>query len=137
MPVTKKHAAEKPALSARDRAQKCAELAYDKKAFDIRALDISKVSSIADYLVIVSGNSDKQNQAIADAIRIGLKKFGKVIDIDAGTDGRWIVMDYGDVIVHIFHDQLRRYYNLDELWSMAPQLELPEKISSARKEDDF
>lgn len=136
MPV-KKTAAEKPVLSSRERAQKCAELAYDKKAFDIRALDISKVSSIADYLVIISGNSDKQNQAIADGIRTGLKKYGKVHDIEGESEGKWIVMDYGDVIVHIFSDQLRHYYKLDELWHMAPELDLPEEIRNARKEDDF
>ncbi|MBI2354305.1 MAG: ribosome silencing factor [Deltaproteobacteria bacterium] len=137
MPATKTKAAEKQTLTATERALKCAELAYDKKAFDIRALDISRVSSIADYLVIISGNSDKQNQAIADGIRSGLKKYGKVHDIEGESEGKWIVMDYGDVIVHIFSDQLRHYYKLDELWQMAPQLELPEAISRARKQDDF
>lgn len=136
MPVTRK-TAEKSTLTAEERARRCAELAFDKKAFDIRALDISRVSSIADYLVIISGGSDKQNQAIADNIRTGLKKFGKVQDIEGVSEGKWIVMDYGDVLVHIFHDQLRRYYDLDGLWGMAPELELPEPIRSARKESDF
>jgi ribosome-associated protein len=108
-----------------------------KKAFDIRALDIARVSSIADYLVIISGNSDKQNQAIADSIRTGLKKFGKVQNIEGESEGKWIVMDYGDVIVHVFSDQLRHYYKLDELWHLAPELELPEQIRNARREDDF
>jgi ribosome-associated protein len=137
MPVNETTAAEKPVLSSQERALRCAELAYEKKAFDIRALDIAKVSSIADYLVIISGNSDKQNQAIADGIRTGLKKYGKVQDIEGETEGKWIVMDYGDVIVHVFSDQLRHYYKLDELWHMAPELDLPEEIRSARKEDDF
>jgi ribosome-associated protein len=128
---------EKLSLSSPERALKCAELAFDKKAYNIRALDISKVSSIADYLVIISGSSDKQNQAIADSIRTGLKKFGKVNDIEGASEGKWIVMDYGDVLVHIFHDELRRYYDLDGLWSMAPQLVLPKAISEARKESDF
>ena len=137
MPVTRTKAAEKPTLTARERARRCAELAFDKKAFDIRALDISRVSSIADYLVIISGASDKQNQAIADSIRTGLKKYGKVQDIEGASEGKWIVMDYGDVLVHIFHDPLRRYYDLDGLWGMAPELELPEEIRKARKADDF
>lgn len=137
MPVKKTQAAEKPTLTATERALKCAELAYDKKAFDIHALDISKVSSIADYLVIISGASDKQNQAIADGIRTGLKKYGKVRDIEGESEGKWIVMDYGDVLVHIFHDTLRRYYDLDGLWSKAPDLELPKEIREARKESDF
>ena len=139
MPVKKKTTAEPEltALSSSERALKCAELAFDKKAYDIRALDISKISSIADYLVIISGSSDRQNQAISDNIRIGLKKYGKVNDIEGATEGKWIVMDYGDVLVHIFHDEMRRRYDLDGLWSMAPQLELPKSIREARKESDF
>jgi ribosome-associated protein len=137
MPVKKTTAEEKPVLSSQERALKCAELAFDKKAFDIRALYIAKVSSIADYLVIISGNSDKQNQAIAEGIRTGLKKYGKVQGIEGESEGKWIVIDYGDVIVHVFSDQLRHYYKLDELWRMAPELELPEQIKSARREDDF
>lgn len=137
MTVKKTKIVEKTTLTASERALKCAELAFDKKAFDIRVRDISRVSSIADYMVIISGASDKQNQAIADNIRTGLKKFGKVNNIEGATDGKWIVMDYGDVLVHIFHDQLRRYYDLDGLWGMAPELELSAEIRAAHKETDF
>jgi ribosome-associated protein len=139
MSVKKKtaEAPEKLTLTSEERALRCAELAYDKKAYDIRALDISRVSSIADVLVIISGSSDRQNQAIADNIRTGLKKYGKINDIEGATEGKWIVMDYGDVLVHIFQNDLRRYYDLDGLWNMAPLLELPKAISEARKESDF
>jgi ribosome-associated protein len=139
MPVKKtKTSEEEPVtLSSPERALKCAELAFDKKAYDIRVLDISRVSSIADYLVIISGSSDRQNQAIADNIRTSLKKFGKVNDIEGASEGKWIVMDYGDVLVHIFHDEMRRRYDLDGLWSMAPLLELPKAIREAHKESDF
>ena len=137
MPVIKTKTVEKTILAANERALKCAELAFEKKAFDIRVRDISRVSSIADYMVIISGASDKQNQAIADSIRTGLKKFGKVHHVEGATDGKWIVLDYGDVLVHIFHDQLRRYYDLDGLWGMAPELELSEEIRAARKDTDF
>ena len=139
MPVKKKTAAapEKLTLTSEERALRCAELAFDKKAYDIRALDISRVSSIADFLVIISGSSDRQNQAIADNIRSGLKKYGKINDIEGASEGKWIVMDYGDVLVHIFQHDLRRYYDLDGLWNMAPLLELPKAISEARKESDF
>jgi ribosome-associated protein len=139
MPVKKTKTAEpeRATLTSPERALKCAELAFDKKAYDIRVLDISKVSSIADYLVIISGSSDRQNQAISDNIRIGLKKFGKVNDIEGATEGKWIVMDYGDVLVHIFHDEMRRRYDLDGLWSQAPLLELPKAIREAHKESDF
>ncbi|OGU17603.1 MAG: ribosome silencing factor [Geobacteraceae bacterium GWC2_53_11] len=137
MPVKKDKTVEKTTLTAAERALKCAELAYDKKAYDICVRDISKISSIADYMVIISGSSDRQNIAISDNIRTGLKKFGKVIDIEGAKDGKWIVMDYGDVLVHIFHDQIRRYYDLDGLWGQAPELELPAEIKAARKESDF
>ena len=139
MPVKKKTTAapEKLTLTSEERALKCAELAFDKKAYDIRALDISRVSSIADFLVIISGSSDRQNQAIADNIRSGLKKYGKINNIEGAGEGVWIVMDYGDVLVHIFQNDLRRYYDLDGLWNMAPLLELPKAISEARKESDF
>ncbi len=137
MPIKKTTAAVKPSLTATERALKCAELAFDKKAFDIRAVDISKVSSIADYLVIISGGSDRQVQAITDSIRTGLKKYGKVNDIEGANEGKWVVMDYGDVLVHIFHDPLRHYYDLDGLWNMAPEMELPKEIREARKESDF
>ena len=137
MPVKKTKIIEKSVLTASERAMKCAELAFDKKAFDFRVRDISRISSIADYMVIISGASDKQNQAIADNIRTGLKKFGKINNIEGATDGKWIVMDYGDVLVHIFHDQLRRYYDLDGLWGMAPEMELSAEIKAARKDLDF
>ena len=129
--------AEKAVLSYQERAVRCAELACDKKAYDIRAIDISRVSSIADALVVISGNSEKQNQAICDNIRRGLKKFGKVNDIEGESDGKWIVIDYGDVLVHIFHDSLRRHYDLDGLWSSGTQIELPKDVREARKEDEF
>jgi len=137
MAIKKTTPAEKPTLTSRERAIRCAELAYDKKSYDIRVVDISKISTIADYLVIVSGSSDRQVQAIADSIRIGLKKYGKVNDIEGEGESKWIVMDYGDVLVHIFHDPLRSYYDLDGLWNAAPQVELAKEIREARKPSEY
>lgn len=118
----------KKVLDSEERAVKCAALALDKQALNVRILEIGKLSSIADYLVLASGRSDKQAQAIADSVRQGLKKFGKAIDIEGLAEGRWIVIDYGDVIVHVFQEDVRRYYNLDELWSQAPLVEVPEEL---------
>lgn len=115
----------KPVISSEERAVKSAALALDKKAFNVRILNIQGISTIADYLVIATGTSDKQVQAIADSVKSGLKKFGKAIDIEGAKEGKWIVIDYGDVIVHVFVEELRRYYNLDELWSTAPELAIP------------
>lgn len=113
-------------LTSRERALKCAECALDKKGVDVKILDIAKISSIADFLVLATGMSDKQVQAIADAVRKGLKKFGKALDIEGVREGKWVVIDYGDVLVHIFVDELRRYYDLDRLWGDAPLVDLPE-----------
>ena len=121
-------------LTALERAMKCAALALDKKALDVKVLEIGRLSSIADYLVLASGRSDKQTQAIADSIRQGLKKFGKALDIEGVKEGSWIVIDYGDVIVHIFQEEVRRYYSLDELWSAAPSVPVPDESQWEGKE---
>jgi ribosome-associated protein len=117
-------AAEKPTLTSLERALRCAELASDKKGYAIRVVDITGISTIADLLVIISGQSDKQNQAICDHIRRELKKFGKVQEIEGETEGKWIVMDYSDVLVHIFHEEQRRRYDLDGLWEKGIEVEL-------------
>ena len=113
-------------LTSLERAIKCAQFALDKKAVDVKVLEIAKISSIADYLVISTGMSDKQVQAIADSVKKGLKKFGKALDIEGVREGKWVVIDYGDVLVHIFVDELRRYYDLDRLWGDAPLIHIPE-----------
>jgi ribosome-associated protein len=115
----------KETLSAAERAIKCAAQALDKKAYDVKILEIGHLSSIADYLVLASGTADKHVQAIADSVKTGLKKYGKALDIEGVNEGKWVVIDYGDILVHIFHEEQRRHYNLDELWSQAPRLEIP------------
>jgi ribosome-associated protein len=112
-------------LSSRERAVKCAAFALEKKALDVKVLEIKKLSSIADYLVLASGRSDKQTQAIADSVKEGLKQYGKALNIEGMTEGRWVIIDYADIIVHVFQEEVRRYYNLDELWGNAPLLEIP------------
>ena len=112
-------------LNSQERAIKCAALALDKKALNVKVLEIKELSSIADYLVLATGRSDKQAQAIADSVKQGLKKFGKAIDVEGAKEGKWVVIDYGDVIVHVFVEELRHYYNLDELWGAARLQEIP------------
>lgn len=121
---------EKPTLTSLERAVRCAELAADKKGYDIRVVDITGISTIADLLVIISGQSDKQNQAICDHIRRELKKYGKVQEIEGETEGKWIVMDYSDVLVHIFHEEQRRRYDLDGLWEKGAEVELPAELQA-------
>jgi ribosome-associated protein len=115
----------KTKLTALERAIQCAALALDKKALDVKILEIQRISTIADYLVLATGSSDKQTQAIAESVRQGLKKFGKPLDIEGVKEGNWVIIDYGDVILHVFKEDMRRYYNLDDLWAAAPLVEIP------------
>ncbi|WP_224983720.1 ribosome silencing factor [Geomonas agri] len=121
-------------IPAVERAVKCAAFALDKKALDVKVLEIKKISSIADYLVLATGRSDRQVQAMADSVKQGLKPIDKAIDTEGYDEGRWVVVDFGDVIVHLFQEEVRKIYNLDELWSRAPQIEIPEEYLWEHKE---
>lgn len=90
----------------------------DKKGIDIRVMDISNLTTIADYFVIVSGNSSIQAQAIADGIDDKMSEHGfEEMARDGYQSGRWILLDYEDIIVHIFHKEDREYYKLERLWT--------------------
>lgn len=91
-----------------------------KQAKDIRVLDLRQVSSFADYFVICSGSNTKQNQAIADEIESRLKKLGEVPNsVEGYRNAEWILMDYGDYLIHVFSDKARAYYDLERLWRDA------------------
>ena len=124
----------KEVLTAQERAIKCAAFALDKKALDVKILEIKKISSIADYLVLASGRSDRQVQAIADSVKTELKPFDRPIDTEGMEEGRWVVLDYGDVIVHVFQEEVRRTYNLDDLWGRAPRVAIPDEFLWEHKE---
>ncbi len=101
-------------------ARAIVDLAEEKKASNIVLLDIRKVSIIADYFVICSGNSDRQVKAIARDIEDNLEKQDIRPHSKEGLDqGRWVLLDYGDVIVHVFAPFEREYYQLEKLWSNA------------------
>lgn len=112
-------------------AQLCAKNALDKKALDLRILHITELSSLADYLVIATGTSDRHVQAIAEAVRVELKQKhdSAPIAIEGLDDGRWVLIDYGDVMVHIFQEDVRKFYDLEGLWIEAPEIEVAEQIS--------
>lgn len=101
-------------------ARKVVEAASDKQAIDILLLDTRGVCSFADYFVICSGDSDRQIEAIRDEIGHTLKREGILPRHYEGTaDSGWLLIDFGDVIVHIFAPFEREYYQLDKLWSQA------------------
>jgi len=98
--------------------------ASDKKAKDIMMIDISSMTIIADCFVICSGGSAAQVKAISDNIEIELKKKGiSAQKVDGYTEARWIVLDYSDVLVHIFKDEDRMFYLLEQLWSNGKNTE--------------
>lgn len=96
------------------------EIASDRKAEDIVMLDISKVSIIADYFVICNGTSDRQVRAIAKEIDEQLGEAGiNPISVEGMSDAKWVLMDYGTVLVHIFDPGTREFYRLEQLWAGA------------------
>ena len=104
-------------------ATRIAELAADKKAIDIVTLDLRGVVGYADLFVICSGNTDRQTKAIHDGIHLGLKKEHGILPrrVEGLNEARWILMDYLDVIVHIFTPDARAFYRLEQLWGEAPR----------------
>lgn len=112
-----------------ERAQLCANHILDKKAFNVRILDVREISSLTDFLVLASGSSDRQVKAAAESVNLGLKKDydTRPIGIEGMNDGRWVLIDYGDVMVHVFHEPVRLFYDLDGLWCDAKEIPLPEE----------
>ena len=96
-----------------EKALRCAQSALDKKAYDLVILEVSAVTSVADYFVICTGRSDVQVQSLCRAI-------------EGFTHGQWVLIDFGDVVVHIFYETVRQFYNLEGLWAQARQRSLPE-----------
>jgi ribosome-associated protein len=97
------------------------EAADDKKAIDIVALNMKGISLVADYFVICHGNSDKQVQAIAREIKEKAHEHGiSMKRLEGFEQAKWVLVDLGDVVVHIFHRDERGYYNLERLWGDAP-----------------
>jgi ribosome-associated protein len=117
-------------LSAEEKAALMSRIATDRKALDIVVLDMRDASSITDYFLICSGGSERQVRAIADAIDEELGPLGLAsLGVEGYREGQWILMDYGDVIVHVFSQETREYYDLERLWANAPKIDLSGEIA--------
>ena len=116
-------------MQSKERALFCASQILDKKATNVRILDVRKLSSLTDFLVLASGSSDRQVQASAEAVHQGLKKQHETLPlgIEGMQEGRWVLIDYGDVMVHVFHEPVRQFYDLDGLWNDALEVAIPEE----------
>ncbi len=101
----------------------------NKKAEYIKVMDLRHLSTFTDYFVVCSGYSDRQVQAMADSIVIELKEDGfSPISVEGYREGRWIVVDYGDVVIHCFMDALREFYDLEQLWYDAKKVPIPQEL---------
>jgi ribosome-associated protein len=104
--------------------------ASDKKALNIKVLDLREIASFTEFFIIATGTNQRQVQAISDEINEQLKKqlSSRAIRIEGYSSGEWILLDYGDFIVHIFDKDARDFYDLERLWLDARKVEIPEDI---------
>lgn len=101
--------------------------AQSKKAEDVIALDIRMTSSFADVFVMCSGSNGRQNQAISDAIQAELKTAGlRPLGVEGYQNAVWILLDYGDFLVHVLARETRSFYDLERLWKNAPRISVPQ-----------
>ena len=108
--------------SIETRVRVAVNAALEKKAFDVDVLSVGELTSIADYFILASATNERQAAAISDSIVEELKeKLGvRPLLVEGTTPGRWILLDYGDFIAHIFIEDVRRFYGLERLWGDAP-----------------
>jgi ribosome-associated protein len=121
--------------SARLLATAVAVAALDKKAIGIEILDVTGKIDYADFIVIMTGRSDRHTQALAQGIEDALKKKGiRPIAVEGLQHGAWVLMDFGEVVVHVFQDESRRLYDLEGLWLDAARLPVPVSVTEAPRE---
>jgi len=113
-----------------DRVLTALRAASEKKALELVVLDLREVASFTDYFVITSGTNQRQVQAISDEVFERLKKAGTAAArVEGRQTAEWILLDYGDFVVHVFDDKARRFYDLERLWREAKRVEVPAEIA--------
>lgn len=115
-------------------AQIAAQAALDKKAEDVVILDVRGLTSYADYIVVASGGSDRQVMAIADNVDEKMRKAGtRAIGVEGYERGHWVLLDFADVVVHVFFEEARDFYDVEGLWADAPRVpvDMPEAPAAA------
>lgn len=106
--------------------------ASEKKAINSIVLDLREIASFTDYFLLMSGNNERQVQAISDGIVETLKKAGSpALRVEGYKTAEWILLDYGDFVVHVFDEKARKFYDLERLWRDAKQVELPAELAGA------
>lgn len=138
-PAAQPHA-EPAAEPLDDRVLTALHAASEKKAIEPVVLDLREIASFTDYFVIFSGANERQVQAISDAVYETLKKTGEpAVRVEGYKTAEWILLDYGDFVVHVFEQKARKFYDLERLWRESKRVELPAELtgegpSSLRKE---
>lgn len=113
-------------LTGKEILDSAVKILNNKKAEDTKAIDIAGVSIIADYFLITSGNSTAQVRALAEELEYKLSQQGvEPLRIEGLQTATWIILDYGSVVIHIFHRDTRQFYNLERLWADGREIELP------------
>jgi ribosome-associated protein len=113
------------ALSGRELAQIALDAALDKKAIEPVLLDVDELCSYTEYILVVSGRSDRQVDAIANAVSSQLKEVGRrALGVEGVRSGQWALLDFGDVVVHVFHHPARLRYDLESLWIDATRVDI-------------
>ena len=111
------------AVSAVNKAQRAARAALDKKALDLVVLDVQSLSSVTDFFLVCSGRSTTHVATIAEAIRDELKADGvRPLHVEGVAESGWVLLDFGDVLMHVFLEETRVYYALERLWGDAPSI---------------
>ncbi len=123
------HSLEDHAITAAELTTRAALSALSRKAEQLVILDVRELVSYAQYFIICHGRSSRQVAAIADAVRSDIKtEYGELpLGLEGLQAGRWVLVDYGDVVVHVFDEHQRIFYDLEALWVDAPRLPLPEE----------
>ena len=115
----------------RQLALAAAEVCDEKKAKDIVVLDVRKVTTISDYFIICSTSNERQARAIAEDLRLKMRDLGRSeMGVEGLQDGRWVLQDFADFVLHIFHESQREFYDIEGLWADAKQVRWK---TSARK----
>lgn len=117
-----------------ENARACARIGDDNRAKDVFLLDLRKATSLVDFFVLMTASSRRQSHAIADEIDHEMKKRGEFkLGMEGSEEGRWVLIDYGDFVVHIFSSEARDYYALEEIWGDAERLDWqdPERTKPA------
>ena len=119
-------------IATEDKVNLCVKLVEEKKAEDVLVFDFRGISSLTDYFLICHGTSDRHVRAIAEHLVEVMKKSGfRALGVEGFSQAQWILLDFGDLVVHIFYEETRRFYDLERLWGHATQIYPPqqEKVS--------